>query len=272
MNTIVYQPVEAIRPYVSQIMVMENAGRGNEAFSFPFYADGYPGLIYHQTSGGMYLNNASKGLSAFFVYGQTVNPIELMAYGDYRMIVFYLHPHVLRSLIGIRSNELTDGCLDLSLLHHSRARETLRQLEDSESATDQVSLISSYIHQLAKLNDSHPDHTVQFAVTRLSGAGGKIPISSVLEPLHVTARTFERRFKEHVGVSPKLFARICQFQSTLRQMENNNYFKLSDLAFDNGYADQSHFIRAFREFTGQSPLLFQKSRHEWQEPAYAGSF
>jgi AraC-like DNA-binding protein len=33
---------------------------------------------------------------------------------------------------------------------------------------------------------------------------------------------------------------------------------LSDIAFENGYADQSHFIRAFQEFAGFTPNQYQK--------------
>jgi len=34
--------------------------------------------------------------------------------------------------------------------------------------------------------------------------------------------------------------------------------KLSDVAYENGYADQSHFIRSFREFTGYTPSQYQQ--------------
>jgi AraC-like DNA-binding protein len=56
-----------------------------------------------------------------------------------------------------------------------------------------------------------------------------------------------------VGISPQLFARICRFQASLTQLRTRQYQKFSDLAFEQDYADQSHHIRAFREFAGASP-------------------
>jgi AraC-like DNA-binding protein len=33
---------------------------------------------------------------------------------------------------------------------------------------------------------------------------------------------------------------------------------LSDIAFENGYADQSHYVRAFKEFTNITPKDYLK--------------
>jgi AraC-like DNA-binding protein len=80
--------------------------------------------------------------------------------------------------------------------------------------------------------------------------------------LQLSERTLERKFKQAVGISPKLFARIARFQQSLDQLRQNQYDKLSDVAYGNEYADQSHFIRVFKEFTGFTPLEFRKQVHE----------
>ena len=74
----------------------------------------------------------------------------------------------------------------------------------------------------------------------------------------MSERNFERKFREYVGISPKLFSRICRFQSSLKQLQESNYEKLSDIAFENNFSDQSHFIRTFKEFAGFSPNQFQQ--------------
>jgi AraC-like DNA-binding protein len=68
-----------------------------------------------------------------------------------------------------------------------------------------------------------------------------------------------------VGISPKLFSRICRFQATLQQLRTNGFDKLSDIAFEHNYADQSHFIRSFKEFAGVSPFQYQKQFEEIAE-------
>jgi len=74
--------------------------------------------------------------------------------------------------------------------------------------------------------------------------------------LHLNERTFERRFVAAVGISAKQFSRIIQFQQSLEQLTVKDYTKLSDIVYSNGFADQSHFIRVFKAFTGKSPKKF----------------
>jgi AraC-like DNA-binding protein len=81
----------------------------------------------------------------------------------------------------------------------------------------------------------------------------------------LSERTLERRFKQSIGISAKLFSRICRFQESLNQLRKNKYDKLSDIAYENGYADQSHFIRSFKEFTGVSPFDYRKQLKEVAE-------
>jgi AraC-like DNA-binding protein len=60
-------------------------------------------------------------------------------------------------------------------------------------------------------------------------------------------------FERNIGVAPNLYRRICQFNSAFTQLNIRNHQKLSDIAFQNGYADQSHYIRSFKEFTNITP-------------------
>jgi len=66
-------------------------------------------------------------------------------------------------------------------------------------------------------------------------------------------------------MSPKLLTRIIRFQAALKQLRNHSFSRLSDIAFEQEYADQSHFIRAFKEFAGDTPNRFYKSTLEMVE-------
>ena len=74
--------------------------------------------------------------------------------------------------------------------------------------------------------------------------------------MHVTERTFQRMFEKNIGISLNLYRRVCQFNSAFQQLNNRHFSRLSDLAFLNGYADQSHFVRSFKEFTHLLPTEY----------------
>jgi AraC-like DNA-binding protein len=63
-----------------------------------------------------------------------------------------------------------------------------------------------------------------------------------------------------VGVTAKQFAKIIQFQQSLEQITVKDYSKLTDIVYANGFADQSHFIKVFKAFTGKTPLAFTSKK------------
>ncbi|TXJ23716.1 MAG: AraC family transcriptional regulator [Chitinophagaceae bacterium] len=69
---------------------------------------------------------------------------------------------------------------------------------------------------------------------------------------YLSTRQFERNFKEFAGFSPKLYSRIIRFQSAIEQYGQTGK-SLTEIAYDCGYYDQSHFIHDFKEFSGLHP-------------------
>ena len=90
---------------------------------------------------------------------------------------------------------------------------------------------------------------------------GKAKILSISKQLNITSRTIRNDFKEKIGCSPKHLSRIIRFHSTLNKIISNIPQNQSlDLAFENGYFDQSHFINDFKYFSSLTPKqLFIKN-------------
>jgi AraC-like DNA-binding protein len=67
-----------------------------------------------------------------------------------------------------------------------------------------------------------------------------------------------------VGVPPKLFARLARFQSGLAYTGCGAEVDWAETALELGYADQSHMIAEFREFSGLTPETLARQR--WFHP------
>jgi AraC-like DNA-binding protein len=250
-------PPDYLKESVESFWISE----GTRSATLGAMADGRPGIVFHCTDGGLYLNH-SKKLSTIFLYGQTVKPIEMNAAGRFRMIGLHFYPHVMKFLFGISAHELTDTYLDLSLLPEASGISLTERLLEAGPVRRQIEIISNFLFELIEKNNIRVDSTLHVAVQHLMKSNGTVPIKELRKHLNVSERSFERKFEQYVGVSPRMFSRICRFQASLNQMQNMDYCKLSDIAFDNGYADQSHFIRSFKEFTGISPLEYKKQIHK----------
>ena len=229
--------------------------------TFRTIADGCPGLVYQQTANGEFFQN-KKQLPEIFVYGQATKHAELSTNGNSSVTGVFFYPNALKSIFGLNANELTDSCIDLKFMPANKGFRLSERLSGLQSMEDRVMMISSFLDSLIGKNNDKSDSTIQYALSLILRSDGNISLKEIQKDLQISERSFERKFKEYIGLSPKLFSRICRFQASLSQLRKNNYNKLSDIAFENEYSDQSHFIRTFKEFAGFSPFQYQKKSSE----------
>lgn len=92
------------------------------------------------------------------------------------------------------------------------------------------------------------------AVAELEARGGALRVETLADSLGVSRQHLAAQFRDHVGLSPKLFARVCRFRAAraaaLAAPTGQDW---AALALDCGYFDQSHLIRDFQDFTGAAP-------------------
>lgn len=248
---------DPLKGFVQCIWTLKQNFIGNSSQSIRTFADGYPGLIVqHSADGTLYQND--KKLPPVFLYGQSTKHNALKISGQFNVTGIFFHPNALKTVFGLNASELTDSCINLDLLSIKQGKEFAENLLQAFTPAQQINMLSSFILSQIKTNRSKIDDVTQYGLSRIISSDGLISLKELMHELNISKRTFERRFKESVGMSPKLFSRICRFRATLRQLNYNKYGKLSDIAFENDYADQSHFIRSFKEFSGFSPNVYQQ--------------
>lgn len=64
------------------------------------------------------------------------------------------------------------------------------------------------------------------------------------------------QFKKYIGLTPKYYQRILRFQEILQQIHKSEKIEWSQIAYQCEYADQSHFIKEFKHFSGFNPQKF----------------
>ncbi|MGI9551463.1 MAG: helix-turn-helix domain-containing protein [Aurantibacter sp.] len=250
-----FDPPEALRPYVNNIMVMESDDSDGMT-NLPLYADGYPGIMFQQSENGFYFLPKGKELSELFLYGQTVHPAWLETKGPFKFIVFQLYPFASKYLLDVNPRELNDDCFDLLQLKHVDVVSLAEQLRSTTEYEARVEIVTELMLQLVEHYQVRQDDRIQKAISIILENKGQSTISEVRNQVFVTERTFERNFTTQVGLSPKQFAKIIQFKSSLQQLTEENYDQLLDVGLDSGFADQSHFIRSFKKYTGKTPSEF----------------
>ena len=102
------------------------------------------------------------------------------------------------------------------------------------------------------------DSAVAFAVQALD-RGARV--AQVTARLDVPPKRFVRRFREHVGLTPKRFARVRRLQRLLGAVARSEDVEWAEAAAEHGYYDQSHLVHEFRELT---PTAYRpRAASEW---------
>ena len=248
-------PHESVALFVKDIMIFEDEGATNRT-ALSFYADGYPGIMFQQTENGLYVLPHDKRMPSLFLYGQTIQPVELVMEGSYCLICFQLYPFVINSFFNLKAKDINDDCYDLMQLEEFDVSKIICLLNDETRIEKRVMLISDLLYRIFEARREQLDYKLQQAIQLIINNNGNLNINALIKTLKVNERTFERRFITQVGISPKQFSQIIQFQSSLNQLTDRDYDKLTDIVYNNGFADQSHFIRVFKAFTGKTPKKF----------------
>ncbi|NIA71123.1 helix-turn-helix transcriptional regulator [Pelagibius litoralis] len=92
----------------------------------------------------------------------------------------------------------------------------------------------------------------------LAGFDASLPVAAVVGQSGYSHRHFSKRFTETVGLKPKTYGRLLRFGRVLARLSAGSGPALADLAADEGYADQAHLNREFREFAGLSPGRYRR--------------
>ncbi|MCW4468477.1 helix-turn-helix transcriptional regulator [Flavobacterium sp. MFBS3-15] len=130
--------------------------------------------------------------------------------------------------------------------------------EEISNCIDAPSMIAIAEKYLLKRLNSISDNNNRFvmACRLLRAHQANLSITALSDHLSVGKRQLERIFKDQMGTGPKTYQRIVRFTCAYRDIQQGKDLAWSDLTYGNGFSDQSHFIRDFKEFTGESPTEF----------------
>jgi len=212
--------------------------------------DGRPELIIHLGHPFAQKRNGSwhQQPQIFFI-GQITGPFLVCPAGLVRTIGVRFRPEGASKLLRLPMFELTNLAVPLENISTRLWRE-IESLFECDSLARQLKRLEQILLIASEQTDA--DQLVSFAVKELEVVKGLISVGELARQVNLSARQFERRFRQAVGIPPKLFARMQRFQSVLQTIEQTGPTWV-DAAVGSGYYDQSHLIRDFREFSGTTP-------------------
>ena len=187
--------------------------------------------------------------------GQMDRPVTIVSTGSLCMVGARLQPSALHRMLPVPQDRLVGQIVDLESIWGAWTRETVERVA---ATADPHSALDSFERALESLvpSDGPSDPHIATAVERLERSGGNASIARLADDSGLGRRQFERRFREHVGLPPRLFGRIVRFQRAFHALGHEGG---AAIAARCGYADQAHLVREVRRFAGQTPTLLAEA-------------
>jgi AraC-like DNA-binding protein len=91
-------------------------------------------------------------------------------------------------------------------------------------------------------------------------ANGSTRLGALYDEYLLSSRQIESNFKLLTTLRPKTFAKYIRFTNALLAKLRDPGIKLSQLSYEFGYTDQSHFIKEFKIYLGMCPGKFFQTR------------
>lgn len=114
-------------------------------------------------------------------------------------------------------------------------------------AENTIAGIEAFITKL-KGKEQYSNALLQQALHYIQQQKGNVVISKM-----GNYKWLERNFSDHIGLSPKEYARLQRFIHSYANVLAQKGQDLLGIAINNGYCDQNHFSKEFRKFTGKPP-------------------
>jgi AraC-like DNA-binding protein len=163
-----------------------------------------------------------------------------------------LTPLGARALLGVPAGELADLGIDLATLLGPAATELIERLRAATTWSERFTRLNEALIRLAA-PVALPAPELDRVWRRMTETDGHIPIAVLAADVGWSRQHLGTRFRREFGLSPKVAGRVMRFERARRQLIVGARHSLADVAADCGYADQAHFNRDWREFTGVSP-------------------
>jgi len=234
-----HQPPARLSPWVECAWTLEPT---EDVIAHRVPPDGCLDIIYSEVGG-------------LVAVGAMTRQREFSLAAGVRSIGLRFRPGMAGAFLRAAPGELTDRTVPMEDLWGARAREIGERVYAGPSRAAVEVLF-------AALQPPDSPGPVQRAISAMTAMRGIAGIARLADQANLSERQFRRRCEEESGMPPKLLARILRFRTACalaaRAGERVDW---AAVAAEAGYFDQAHFIRDFREFTGETPMsVFSNTR------------
>ncbi len=255
-------PAPELSRYVRFFWVLEGDASAGHPYIHRSLADGCCEMIFHYKGQFDELLDDGSLISSLYsgVSGPSQKFSRFSTRESFGIFGAYLYPYSISLLCGVPAAELTNNLPDLRAVSGQEGADLEEQIMLAYDTHARVKILENFITLKLSLY-KHYQPSVISAIRYVIRMKGIVHINEIAAQHYLSTRQFERNFKSWAGFNPKLYARIIRFQAATNEYKYKQK-SLTEIAYQCGYYDQSHFIHDFKEFSGYHPKQYFSGNNE----------
>ncbi|MCY1512284.1 YSIRK-targeted surface antigen transcriptional regulator [compost metagenome] len=245
-------PTAQLKPYIKYYVVSENEME-NEYKIFPS-----AGLVIGFQYKGKLADVKDKivtKLSSAGITGLTDSYLVFKNSADIGTILVYFTEIGFTHFASHPANELFNLSRSLEdIFDKNSINKVEEKLALANNDRHRIKIVEQFL--ISQLKDIQTDKLIVEAVKLIYQSNGTIRVNELNKKLFISQSPFEKRFRSVVGTTAKKFASIVRFNTVLNNL--NGPKTLTEIGYENNFFDQAHFIKDFKQFTGDTPENFKR--------------
>jgi len=163
-------------------------------------------------------------------------------------------PYMSKLFFKLAMNELLDLTVKFGdVINNNSILKTLNGIEKIPQNRMEIFEIEKMLMRHLDENGLKLNGTVREIVDYFIDGGINEKVSDISRKFFISESHLNRIFKKEIGLNVKTFIRINRFQKILRAADSKKNADYFDIALENGFFDQSHFIKEFKYFFNSTP-------------------
>ena len=173
-----------------------------------------------------------------------------------------LMPFGINTLFKIPPSELPDDPVELSQVAGKYTKELEAKLIETPEPEDKFKILLEWLMELFKKSEEKNGMMID-AVCKIYNSQGKSGIMDVSSNSYNYYKKIQRSFREAIGISPKLYARMVRFESLHNSIIKCDKIDWLEIVTKYNFYDQSHLTKEFQFFTSHSPQEFVRKKERF---------